>query len=106
MKCAGECQQLPGVGWRPKDFLRLLRHSHTDCLLQKTRVDRYRRHLTKLVLARLRLIVRHTRLEGGRKVGSSCKGRRTSIRVLSHFFLNCEWTGSLFLRADTKTHLQ
>ena len=91
MKCARESHELPGVRRRPKHILLrlLLRHSHTDCLLQKTRmVDWYRRHLAKLGLARLS-IVRHTRLEGGRKVGGACKGRRTSIRILSHiFFLN------------------
>ena len=102
MKCARECQQLPGVRWRPKHFLRLLRHSHTDRLLQKTRMHWYRRHLAKLVLARLG-IVRHTRLEGGRKVGGACKGRRTSVRVLSHFFLlNCVWTDSLFFKRRHK----
>ena len=107
MKCAGESQQLTGVRWRTKHFLRLLRrHSHTDCLLQKTRVHWYRRHLPKLVLTRLS-IIRHTRLEGGREEGRACKGRRTSVRILSHFFLlNCIWTESLFLTADVKRHLQ
>ena len=107
MKGAGESQQLTGVRWWTKHILRLLRrHSHTDCLLQETRVHWYRRHLPKLVLTRLS-IIRHTRLEGGREEGRACKGRRTSVGILSHFFLlNCIWTESLFLTADVKRHLQ
>ena len=103
MKCAGESQQLAGIRWWPKDILRMWRHSHTDCLLQKTRVHWDRRHLPKLVVARLG-IIRDTRLEGRRKEGRACcKGRRTSVRILSHFFLlNCVWTESLFRTADVK----
>ena len=108
MKGAGESQQLTGVRWWTKHILRLLRrHSHTDCLLQETRVHWYRRHLPKLGLARLG-IIRHTRLEGGRKEGRARKGRRTSVGILSHFSTTHRQDRITFpiKQQTSKTHLQ